>query len=129
MRYNFSATISSIVLSFVVSSILIATGDCEIVKYDAGGKRDPFIPLIGVNHPVESKLENVTSITDIKLEGIASSAKGTPIAILNGEMVKEGDKFGDIKIKKITTKNVTISISGIDYKKDLTEEGGADSGR
>ena len=121
MRSFLKKTQYSTFILFAVAMVLIPKGDCEVVKYDAGGKRDPFVPLIGINRPAASKLENVTSITDVKLEGIANNPSGNLVAILNGEIVKEGDRFGDIQIKKITKTTVTILMAGVSYDKDLTE--------
>ena len=96
----------------------------ENYKYESGGKRDPFVPLVGIDRPAVSRLEDVTSIADVKLEGTASGPGGKVIAILNGEIVKEGDRFGDIEIKKVTKKTVTIIMGGKSYDKELIEEGG-----
>jgi hypothetical protein len=49
--------------------------------------------------------------------------------MLNGEIVKEGDKFGHIEIKRIMKKTVTIVMDGKNYNKELAEEGGLKSGR
>ncbi|MFH1190558.1 MAG: hypothetical protein V1682_07740 [Candidatus Omnitrophota bacterium] len=98
-------------------------------RYDPHGKRDPFVPLVGMDKPAVSRLEDATSITDVKIEGIAGSSGGKMSAILNGEIVKEGDRFGDVGIKKITAKAVTIIMSGKVYEKKLIEEGGSKSGR
>lgn len=111
-------------LLFLVASLFAQVSVGENFKYESHGKRDPFVPLVGVDRPTVSRLEDVTSIADVKLEGIASSPKGNLIAVLNGVMVKEGDKFGDIEIKKITRKTVTIVMGGKSYDKELAEEGG-----
>jgi hypothetical protein len=110
--------------------IVVFTLPCagEDYKYDSHGKRDPFVPLIGIDRPAVSKLEDVSSIADVKLEGIASSPGRRIAAILNGEIVKEGEKFGDIEIKKITKKTVTIIMGGKNYNINLAEEGGSKSG-
>ena len=108
-------------LSFAIIAFIASPGGSENFKYESHGKRDPFIPLVGVEAPATSSLEDITSIGDIKLEGIASRPGGKLLAILNGEMVKEGDKFGEIQIKKVTKKNITISISGKNYAIDLVE--------
>ena len=90
--------------------------------YDPQGKRDPFIPLIGQEKNVMGAgLETVASPDDLKLEGIATGAGGKQAAILNGQIVKEKDKFGSLVIKKISRKSVEISIEGRDYKLSLKE--------
>ncbi|GEM_PF-1328367 len=119
----------ALVLTLPAVAILffISQGAGEGYKYDAHGKRDPLVPLVGIDSPAISRLEDITSIADIKLEGIASRSRGRLIAILNGEIVNEGDKFGSIEIKKITKKSVTINIDGKSFDKSIVEEGGVKS--
>lgn len=113
----------------VVTAIFAQPGSAENFTYESQGKRDPFVPLIGVDRPSLSKLEDITSIADVRLEGIASKSGGKMVAILNGEIAREGDKFGDIEIRKITKDTVTIFMGGHSYDKNLGEEGGKTSGR
>ena len=110
----------TILLFFTISS----SGYCEDSGYDSKGKRDPFVPLIGVEKNTAAGLANVASIDDVKLEGIAIGLKGRNLAIMNGEMVKEQDTIGNVSIKKITDKTITLSINGIEYTMNLPEEGG-----
>ena len=93
--------------------------------YESNGKRDPFIPLIGQekgNRP--GSLEEITSIEDVLLEGIAIGSSGKNVAILNGQMVKENNKFGLLQIKKISKKTVELSIDGKVYTLSLQDEKG-----
>jgi hypothetical protein len=93
--------------------------------YESKGKRDPFVPLIGQDKGTSSAgLEGVISAQDITLEGIAVGPSGKNIAILNGQIVKEKDKFGLLQIKKISKKTVEISIDGKIHKLSLQEEKG-----
>ena len=109
-------------LAMTVLLLLIApAGSAENIKYESHGKRDPFVPLVGIESPAVSSLEDITSIGEVKLEGIASNPGGKSVAILNGEIVKAGDRFGEIKIEKITKKNVTIAMGGKNYTIDLVE--------
>ena len=108
-------------LSFVTVVFAVSPGSGENFQYESHGKRDPFIPLVGIERPATSSLEDITSIGEVKLEGIASRPGGKLIAILNGEIVKEGDRFGEIQIKKITKKTVTIVMGGKNYTVDLVE--------
>lgn len=85
-------------------------------NYESRGRRDPFVPLIGVNRPAIIKLEDVTSIDDIKLEGIAFGAMGKRSAMLNGEVLRENDVVGDIKIEAIRANSVGISLDGKAYE-------------
>ena len=108
--------------------VLFATAAfCEVFKYDARGRRDPFVPLIGQDKVTVAGLSEITSVEDIKLEGIAIGAKGKKTAIINGEIVKVGAKTGEVEIKSIDHKSVTLTISGKEYKVSLSEEGGPKS--
>jgi hypothetical protein len=115
-------------LLFAIALILIAA-QCvmgEGFKYESRGKRDPFVPLVGGSRPTVIKLEDITSSEDVKVEGIAIGAQGKKVAILNGEVLKEGDKVGEVELKKIEKKSITISIGGKSYNLYLAgEEGGA----
>lgn len=90
-------------------------------NYDLKGKRDPFIPLVGQEKTPGAGLETVASPDELKLEGIATGAGGRQIAIINGQMVKDNDKFGALLIKKISRKSVQYSIEGRDYTLILQE--------
>ncbi len=129
-RLNFSPvptkqSFQSLILA--VTIILLSTVPASAIdafKYDASGRRDPFIPLVGNEKPANTGLEDISSLEDVKLEGIALGPKGRNRAIINGEMVKEGDKFGILEIKKITKKEVNILLGGAEHKLSLSEEGG-----
>jgi hypothetical protein len=98
--------------------------------YESKGKRDPFIPLIGQEKGGRSPgLEGIVSIRDVSLEGIATGPSGKNIAILNGQMVKEKDKFGLLKIKKISKKTVELSIDGKAHILSLQDEKGIKVGK
>jgi len=93
--------------------------------YESKGKRDPFVPLVGQDKGNRSSgLEGIVSANDILLEGIATGPLGKNIAILNGQMVKERDKFGLLQIKKISKKTVELSIDGKVHTLSLQEEKG-----
>lgn len=121
---------AGILRTFAVCVVMIA-GSASYTSpkasaYEPHGRRDPFVPLIGKERPTVVRIEDVMSIDDLKLEGIAIGAKGERIAILNGEMLKEKKKIGDLEVKKITKRTVTISISGQDHIIKLSEEGGTE---
>jgi len=98
---------------------------CEGFQYESRGKRDPFVPLVGGSRPTVTKLEDITSVGDIKVEGIVVGAQGNRMAILNGDVFKEGDKAGEVEIKKIESISVVIMIGGKSYELYLPgEEGG-----
>ena len=129
MIYTLPKTVFALLLSLVLSTLCGPFSAADDYKYESHGKRDPFVPLVGIDKPAVSKLEDATSIADIKVEGIVTRSGGKMAAILNGQIVKEGDRFGDIEIRKITKKAVTIVMGGKNYDIMLIEEGGSKSGR
>ncbi len=107
----------------------------ETYIYDSRGKRDPFVSLISIVPPPEEKkiiesLEDIVSIEDarlyVRLQGIAHDASGKKVAILNGEMVKEGETIGRLTVKRIFKNGVTLSIDKKEHKLNIyeLEEGG-----
>lgn len=95
----------------------------ETFTYSSRGKRDPFVPLIGHDKGASIRLINVTSIEEVKLEGIAAGARGEKTAIINGEIFRENSRAGEVEIKKITDKNITLLMSGRIYVITLQEGG------
>ena len=109
--------------------LLSGSADAEEFRYEAKGKRDPFIPLVGPDRVAIAGLEDIVSIDDVNLEGIAVGAQGNTVVMINGHMLKEGDKVGSLEVKKITKSVVTLAVGGKAYNLKLTEEGGAKGGK
>lgn len=114
------------ILAFIVMLALFIPfqAKAEFLQYETHGKRDPFAPLVGAEKPTMAKLADVTSVEDIRLEGIVSGARGEMAAMMNGEIVKKNDKFGDITVKSITKTAVVLSVGGKEHQLKLPEEGG-----
>ncbi|MEK6732166.1 MAG: hypothetical protein AABY55_00920 [Candidatus Omnitrophota bacterium] len=94
----------------------------EAFKYNAKARRDPFIPLISESGNYASDAYEASAAEDIRLEGIVwDDVKGS-IAIINGEIAKEGDTMGSIKILKINKDNVIFDVGGENIKIDLNKE-------
>lgn len=119
---------ASLIIIFLAIVPLIAAyhaaGVVQDFRYEAHGRRDPFVPLIGHEKSAAAKLKDVTSIHELNLEGVAMGAEGGRVAILNGEMLREREKVGDVEIKKIAANSVTLSIDGVEHMIKLSEEGG-----
>lgn len=109
-------------LAITVSAAVSA--NAQGLKYESKGKRDPFVPLIGSGKIITSGLDDILSIEDVSLEGIAVGAGGKRVALINGQILKEDDKRGNLKIKHITATKVTLSIDDKLYNLSLPEEGG-----
>ena len=91
-------------------------------KYDSKNRRDPFIPLISESGGYASDAHEASAVEDIRLEGIVwDDVKGS-IAIINGEIAKEGDSIGAMKILKINKYNVLFNVGGENVKIELNKE-------
>jgi len=116
-------TMRAVVFLALFGAITSLAG-AENFEYNAHGRRDPFVSLIGPEKPAVTRLSDITSVEDIRLEGIVSGAKGEMAAMMNGEILKQNDRIGNIKVKYITKAEVTLIIGGKEYKLKLPEEGG-----
>lgn len=57
------------------------------IRYDSGGRRDPFIPLIGEGGAIRKGLDP----KGLVVEGIIIDPNEGSMALINGELYKEGD--------------------------------------
>lgn len=113
------------VLLLAVFAIPIFLLEAEPLKYDSHGKRDPLVPLIGQERMTGTvPFADITSVDEVKIEGIAVDMSGARMAVVNGELVKEGYGAGEVEVKAITKNSVKLNIGGRDYTINLPEEGG-----
>ena len=112
-----------VILVLLISGMAIGMASAEeAFKYNAKGKRDPFVPLIAESGGYASDAYEASAVEDIRLEGIVwDDVKGS-IAIINGEIVKEGDAMGSIKVLKINKDSVVFDVGGESIKIDLNKE-------
>ncbi len=90
-------------------------------KYDAKGKRNPFIPLVTPDGRL-LRLEKEKTASGLLLEGIIYDEHGLSYCLVNGEVVKVSDKVGDYQVLKIE-KNKIVFIKGGQYLEvELKEE-------
>jgi len=94
----------------------------EEYVYNAGGKRDPFIPLAG-DTVISSTdgLGDVMSLEDVALQGIVISPDGNKSAIINGEILTEGAVVGQLKVVSINSNEVIVELDGNVYTLKLYE--------
>lgn len=98
----------------------------EAYQYEPRGKRDPFVPLYGQGKTSAAlALEDAVTIDDVRLEGIVTDAKGRMMAILNGEIMKQGSKIGLVQVLKVDKGSAALLIGGKEYTLQLFEEGGS----
>jgi len=76
--------------------------------YDDHGKRDPFLPLVDGNGFIITYEDNLL-LTDLVLEGIVLGGDdNTNLAIINGKVLKKGDKIGPFVVLHISAKSVLL---------------------
>src|SRR3990167_5428489 len=110
---------AALIICMIVGSEVFAE---EGFEYNAKGRRDPFIPLISESGGYASDAYEASAVEDIRLEGIVwDDAKGS-IAIINGEIAKEGDSMGSVKILKINKDGVVFDINGESVNIELNKE-------
>lgn len=94
----------------------------DLFIYDSGSKRDPFVPLIGDISKAIPDLEDIMTIEDVYLQGIARGYPDIKAAVINGEMIKEGQTVGRLTIKKILKNKIIIAIDENEYTLNIYEE-------
>jgi len=89
--------------------------------YDAKGRRNPFIPLVTSDGRL-LKLKEAEALSGLLLEGIIYDKQGLSYAIVNGEVVKTGDKSGDYQVLKIEKNKVIFIKEGEPIEIELKRE-------
>lgn len=93
-------------------------------KYESKDRRDPFIPLIISQRRISLGLEAVETIDDIRFEGVIFDPAGSSVAVVNGEIVREGEKIHNVEIVKIYDNAIKLKIYDKAHTIGLIEEGG-----
>jgi Tfp pilus assembly protein PilP len=89
----------------------------EAYSYESGGRRDPFLNLLGAGGDVKVSTKRgdgsaALSVTEISVRGVMQS-HGEMIAMVQGPdaktyVVHQGDKFADGAIKSITAQGLIV---------------------
>ena len=96
--------------------------DCSAFEYDSYGRRDPFVPLVGVaERAYVSGARGILTIEDVSLQGIVIGANGKPAAIINGELLGEGDRIERLYIESVGSNIVNIKIDDDKFQLKLYE--------
>ena len=94
----------------------------EAYVYDPHGKRDPFVPLLGVSARAAGSLEDIMGIEDVSLQGVAVDSTGGKVVVINGEMIAEGQTIGRLTIKKILNEEVVLIIDENEYTLNIYKD-------
>jgi len=88
--------------------------------YSSYGRRDPFVPLVGVSGVSASGgLSGIVSIDDVLLQGIVIGSDGKGTAIINGEMFKEGFTDEGVSLISVGQSSIKIKINEDVYTVEL----------
>ncbi len=91
-------------------------------SYEASAKRDPFVPLVTGEREAVRGLYGAETIDDLNVEGIVFDAKEGSVAIVNGEIVREGEVWDNVKIVTIQPNGVLFEISEIEQFKPFGQD-------
>ncbi|MBN1493922.1 MAG: general secretion pathway protein GspB [Candidatus Omnitrophica bacterium] len=78
------------------------------ISYDEGGHRDPFRPLIGKDIEL-TQVTYLKSVDDLMIEGILVDPDKGSVAIINGQVLREGNFIGGFRIDTIENNKVIFS--------------------
>jgi hypothetical protein len=102
----------------------------ETYSYEAAGRRDPFMSLLGTGtepRPRAARLIGVGSLTvgEISVRGVIQS-KGTLVAIIQGPdmrtyLVRDGEKLQDGVVKAVTATGL-VMIQDVDDPLSLVKQ-------
>ena len=116
-----------IILALLASLNLppVGRGEEEKFVYQRQGRRDPFVPLVGSGGGGDrGDLFTIEDIKDVFLEGIIWDPQGESLAVINGEIVREGSQFQNIKVLKVEKERVTVLLNEKEYTVTISEEEG-----
>ena len=113
MRLNWKLILFLSLVAILPMRLLgAAAKDKEIIlennfSYNDNGKRDPFWSLLGHRGTIVNYDKDILA-TDMILEGVMVEPTGESIAIINGNIIKLGEKVGLFVVKEIQVNAVIL---------------------
>ena len=102
----------------VISSVFFSLAFAQEFRYDSHGKRDPFISQATGLAAGGRQIGH----SDLRLEGVILDQKGASYAIVNSEIVKQGDLFEGYLLKKIESNRVMFEKEGETFEVVLHQD-------
>jgi len=122
-RKNSTAAAFSRGMIFALVFAMSFCGTGRVLEYNSRGRRDPFVPLVGVGREGGAiGLAGVYSVDDVVLQGIVTGPDGAYNAIMNDEVVKAGKTVGRLSVEAINHNSVTIKIGELTHKLKLYDK-------
>ena len=98
---NNSLKIGVLIPFFIL--LIFSMAFAEEFRYDSKGKRDPFLSPLQA-----ASMRSHLGPGDLRLEGIIFDPGKSSYALVNGEIVREGQKFSGYLLKKIDANQVVF---------------------
>ena len=93
-----------LILCLILSHFSVAFA--QEFRYDSHGQRDPFLP------PAQGTVETIKTREEIHLEGIVFDPNQGSVAIVNGQMIKEGDSVAGLLLVKLEENKAVFERDG-----------------
>lgn len=84
----------------------------EPFRYDPGGRRDPFIPLVQDGRLARTGPSTLVDTSKPVLYGILWDSSGQSLALINDSEVKVGDTVSDYQVHEIREDAVVLTDDG-----------------
>ncbi len=112
---NSKRIIFIIVIFFVLLSLAREQASADFI-YQSAGNRDPFVPLLGSGAArTVSGLKGVLAKEDLTLQGVLLAVNGKKQAVVNGEILGEGDSVGSVQVVSISDNAVRIKFKETEF--------------
>lgn len=110
------------VLAVCVSPVVFAPADGGAFVYDDHSQRDPFVPQVSAAGTVVTYEADLTA-GDMVLEGIVADAQGNNMAVINGKIVRQGDRIGLFAVTVVRPEDVELVKDGQRFTVKLKKGG------
>lgn len=94
-------------MAAVIAVMLFAgsNGWCAEIKYDAGGRPDPMVPLIGPGGQIKKGF----NASGLNIEGIIFDPGAGSLVLINGEFYRQGDSVNGANVISIFRDRVVMA--------------------
>ncbi len=107
-----------LIILFLCPAVVLAGKEvpAEKFKYNSYGRRDPFVPLVGIKERRGTGgVASILTVEDISLQGILTNPDGTKSVVINGDIMKEGDQIERLKVVQIGENSVKVELNDTNY--------------